>query len=96
MPESGSATTLAEAQKVAKKIGYPLMVRAAFTLGGQKSGVAHNAKELKEIVNGALVVALSEGNDLEQAIEFACKAAAISVTRMGAQASAPFRSEVNF
>jgi ribokinase len=43
-----------------------------------------------------LAVALSEGNDLEQAIDFACKAAAISVTRMGAQASAPLRSEVNF
>lgn len=47
-----------------------------------------------DIFNGALAVALSEGNDLEQAIDFACKAAAISVTRMGAQASAPLRSEV--
>lgn len=47
-----------------------------------------------DVFNGALAVALSEGNDLEQAIEFACKAAAISVTRMGAQASAPLRSEV--
>jgi len=47
-----------------------------------------------DVFNGALAVALSEGNDLEQAIDFACKAAAISVTRMGAQASAPLRSEV--
>lgn len=47
-----------------------------------------------DVFNGALAVALSEGNDLEQAIEFACQAAAISVTRMGAQASAPLRSEV--
>ncbi len=56
VPPSGSATTLAEAQKVAEKIGLPVMVRAAFTLGGQKSGVAHNQKELKEIVLGALAV----------------------------------------
>jgi carbamoyl-phosphate synthase large subunit len=56
VPPSGSATTLADAQKVAKKIGLPVMVRAAFTLGGQKSGVAHNERELKEIVNGALGV----------------------------------------
>ncbi len=48
-----------------------------------------------DVFNGALAVALSEGNDLEQAIDFACKAAAISVTRMGAQASAPLRSEVD-
>ncbi len=47
-----------------------------------------------DVFNGALAVALSEGNELEQAIDFACKAAAISVTRMGAQASAPLRSEV--
>ena len=48
-----------------------------------------------DVFNGALAVALSEGNDLEQAIEFACKAAAISVTRMGAQASAPLRGEID-
>lgn len=49
-----------------------------------------------DVFNGALAVALSEGNELEQAIDFACKAAAISVTRMGAQASAPLRSELDF
>ncbi|AFK01940.1 ribokinase [Emticicia oligotrophica DSM 17448] len=49
-----------------------------------------------DVFNGALAVALSEGNEMEQAINFACKAAAISVTRMGAQASAPLRSEINF
>ncbi|WP_435353776.1 ribokinase [Emticicia sp. SJ17W-69] len=47
-----------------------------------------------DVFNGALAVALSEGQDLEQAISFACRAAAISVTRMGAQASAPKRSEI--
>ncbi len=56
VPPSGSAKNLKEAEKVAKKIGFPLMVRAAFALGGQKSGVAHNDKELKEIVEGALAV----------------------------------------
>jgi len=49
-----------------------------------------------DVFNGALAVALSEGNNLKQAIDFACKAAAISVTRMGAQASAPLRSEVDY
>lgn len=45
--------------------------------------------------NGALAVALSEGAALEAAVTFACKAAAISVTRMGAQSSIPYRKEVN-
>jgi ribokinase len=44
--------------------------------------------------NGALAVAIAEGTDLGNAILFANKAASISVTRMGAQASAPYREEV--
>jgi ribokinase len=37
---------------------------------------------------------LAEGNTLKQAVEFANHAAAISVTKMGAQASAPYRKEM--
>jgi len=47
-----------------------------------------------DVFNGALVVALSEDMPMEAAVEFANRAAAISVTRMGAQASAPFRREL--
>jgi ribokinase len=48
-----------------------------------------------DIFNGALAVALAEGKDLVAAAEFAVRAAAISVTRVGAQASAPGRHEVD-
>ena len=44
--------------------------------------------------NGALVVSLSEGMNFEQAIAFACKAAALSVTQLGAQASMPNREQL--
>jgi len=47
-----------------------------------------------DVFNGAIAVALSEGNDLNEAVVFANKAASISVTRMGAQASAPYRNEI--
>lgn len=47
-----------------------------------------------DVFNGAIAVAVSEGMDLEKAVEFACKVAALSVTRMGAQASAPYRKEI--
>lgn len=47
-----------------------------------------------DVFNGALAVALSEGGDLEDAVRFACAAAAISVTREGAQRSAPHRAEI--
>ena len=47
-----------------------------------------------DVFNGALAVAISEGEELDVAVEFANRAAALSVTRMGAQASAPFRKEL--
>jgi ribokinase len=47
-----------------------------------------------DVFNGALAVALSEGKDLEQAVVFASEAAAISVTRLGAQSSIPYRNEL--
>ena len=43
---------------------------------------------------GALCVGLAEGSSLPDAVKMAAKAAAISVTRMGAQASIPYRSEL--
>jgi carbamoyl-phosphate synthase large subunit len=56
VPPSGAAATLREAKIIAKRIRYPLMVRAGFALGGQKSGVAKNEEELTEIVKGALAI----------------------------------------
>ncbi len=47
-----------------------------------------------DVFNGALAVALSEGEQLSDACIFATRAAAISVTRKGAQLSAPSREEV--
>jgi len=47
-----------------------------------------------DVFSGALVVALTEGRALDEAVAFASKAASISVTRMGAQASAPWRREI--
>jgi ribokinase len=47
-----------------------------------------------DVFNGALAVALAEGQEIKDAVLFANKAASISVTRMGAQASAPYRNEI--
>lgn len=47
-----------------------------------------------DVFNGALALALAEGFDLRAAVRFANAAAAISVTRMGAQPSAPTRKEI--
>lgn len=47
-----------------------------------------------DVFNGALAVAVSENKELSDAIKFAHAAAAISVTRLGAQPSAPKRNEI--
>ena len=46
-------------------------------------------------MNGALAGALAEGKSNEQAVEFACVAAGLTVTRMGAQSSVPYRAELS-
>jgi ribokinase len=48
-----------------------------------------------DVFSGALAVALSERRSMKDAVCFACVAAALSVTRMGAQSSAPTRGEVD-
>jgi ribokinase len=48
-----------------------------------------------DVFNGALSVALSEGNNIFQSVCFANSASAISVTRQGAQPSIPYREEIN-
>ena len=47
-----------------------------------------------DVFNGALAVALAEGRNLADGVRFANAAAAISVTRLGAQPSAPQRAEI--
>ncbi len=56
---------------------------------------ARDATAAGDTFNGALAVALAEGRPIEQALAFANAAAAISVTRIGAQASIPTRQEVD-
>ncbi len=56
MPESGMASNLDEALEVAERIGYPLMVRPSYVLGGRGMEVVHDCEMLKEYVATAVGV----------------------------------------
>ena len=56
MPESGMAATLEEAIAVAQRIGYPLMVRPSYVLGGRGMEVVHDEAMLREYVTAAVGV----------------------------------------
>jgi len=52
--KSFSAVTSQDAFAAAERIGYPVMVRVAYTLGGKGTGVANNKSELEQTINRAL------------------------------------------
>lgn len=88
-------------RKGAKLVIITLGAKGAFLLSGQEEilipSFAVNAVDTTaagDTFNGALTVALAEGMKINDAIRFANQAAAISVTRMGAQSSQPYRSEI--
>jgi len=56
MPEAGMASNLKEALKVAKRIGYPLMVRPSYVLGGRGMECVHDEQMLREYVAAAVEV----------------------------------------
>jgi len=78
-----------------------LGARGAFVAGKEARGFVHGYKVKPvdttgagDVFNGALAVALAEGKSLLEAVRFGSAAAALSVTRLGAQTSAPVRKEI--
>ncbi|MBD3180668.1 carbamoyl-phosphate synthase large subunit [Candidatus Poribacteria bacterium] len=54
VPQSGLARTMDEALQVVKEVGFPVIIRPAFTLGGTGGGSAYNIEEFKEITSRGL------------------------------------------
>ncbi len=56
MPEAGMATTVEEAQEIAGKIGYPVMVRPSYVLGGRGMEVVHDDEQMADYMAAAVGV----------------------------------------
>jgi carbamoyl-phosphate synthase large subunit len=68
VPASATVKSVEEAKELAKSIGLPLIVRPSYTLGGTGGGIAHNTKELGQMVASGLDTSLSREVLVEQCV----------------------------
>lgn len=78
-PESGMASTLEEAIKIAGRIGYPLMVRPSYVLGGRAMEVVFDDKMLREYVGKAVDVTPERPILIDKFLEDAIEAEADAI-----------------
>lgn len=76
------------------KIGAVLLQEGEFYVIPATKVEAVDTTAAGDVFNGALALAIAEDKDLLSAVRFACQAASITVTRMGAQSSIPYRNEL--
>ena len=79
MPESGMATNLKEALSVAEQIGYPLMVRPSYVLGGRGMEIVYDEHMLKEYVAAAVDVTPDRPILIDKFLENAVEAEADAI-----------------
>ncbi len=56
VPRGGYAYSVADAERLVGEVGYPVVVRPSFTLGGAGGGIAYNIDELRDIVSGGIAL----------------------------------------
>lgn len=80
MPEAGMATTVEEAVKIANKIGYPVMVRPSYVLGGRGMEVVYDDESMTGYMNAAVGVTPDRPILIDRFLNHAleCEADAIS------------------
>ena len=80
MPESGMATTVEEAQGIAAKIGYPVMVRPSYVLGGRGMEVVYDDAQMADYMQAAVGVTPDRPILIDRFLNHAleCEADAIS------------------
>src|SRR6056297_1059571 len=58
MPQSKTVNTIEEAEKIAGELGYPVVIRPAYTMGGTGGGLVYNVEELRIIAARGLAASL--------------------------------------
>jgi carbamoyl-phosphate synthase large subunit len=78
-PESGMASTLAQALDIAARIGYPLIVRPSYVLGGRAMEIVHAEDELRTYLDKAVVVSPERPILIDRFLENAIEAEADAI-----------------
>ena len=68
VPNNGIARNMAQARDAAEKLGYPLIIRASFTMGGAGSGIAYNREEMEFIAGAGLDASMISEIILEESL----------------------------
>ncbi|WP_462269881.1 carbamoyl-phosphate synthase large subunit [Desulfobacter sp.] len=68
IPKSGFAVNMQEVEETARRIGFPIIVRPSFTLGGTGGGVAYNMEELADLAKAGLDASLITQVMLEESV----------------------------
>ncbi|MCX5780488.1 MAG: carbamoyl-phosphate synthase large subunit, partial [Firmicutes bacterium] len=58
MPRSNPAYTIETAEKIAQELGYPVVIRPAYTMGGTGGGLVYNVEELRIVANRGIAASL--------------------------------------
>jgi len=68
MPASKAVNTLLDAEKVAAELGYPVVVRPAYTMGGTGGGIVYNIEELRTVVSRGLSASIVNQVLIEESV----------------------------
>jgi carbamoyl-phosphate synthase large subunit len=68
MPKSAAVNNIEDAEKVAEELGYPVVIRPAYTMGGTGGGLVYNIEELRTIVSRGLSASLVNQVLIEESV----------------------------
>jgi len=68
MPKSKAVNTIEEAEKIAEELGYPVVVRPAYTMGGTGGGLVYNIEELRTVAGRGLSASIVNQVLIEESV----------------------------
>src|SRR5690606_16950969 len=68
-PQSRTATSVEECEAIAAELGYPVIVRPAYTMGGTGGGMCYNVEELRQIASRGIALSLVGQVLIEESVE---------------------------